>query len=190
MNLFEVIWKSSRALDDECLFCVLSYAFKVKHLQQNETSFLMGRINLHCWQRCYDKAHVWSPRLTSVGKIWSNQIFWCFKTIDYQTLMLFHGFSALQFPNQSILIQKVSLPIEAIRMGPPPLRAPPSPPVASEASTIDAWHETQPPTLAKYGFLRNDISQTIMTRMHSQQWYKYSVPISDIIQRYIIQIHM
>lgn len=70
----------------------------ILHSTKTKQRRRMGRINLHCWQRCYDKAHVWSPRLTSLGKIWSNQVFWCFKTIDYQTLMLFHGFCSSNFP--------------------------------------------------------------------------------------------
>lgn len=53
----------------------------ILHSNKTKQRRRMGRIKLHCWQRCYDKAHVWSPRLTSLGKIWSNQIFGCFRLL-------------------------------------------------------------------------------------------------------------
>ena len=134
MNLFEVIWKSSRAIDgDECLFCGLSYSFKAKHLQQNEVEDGKDKPRLRAEvlrqsPRLVSTPHMFGHLLQSDLWIFLRLLIikpWCCSIMDFVPWL------------------KVSPPIEATRMALHP-SLPLGPPVASEASTIDAWHETHP----------------------------------------------
>ncbi len=108
----------------------------------NKTKSRMGRINLDCGQRCYDKAHVWSPRLTCLGKSDPIKSVDSFKTIDYQTLMLFHhGLCSLTWSFATNWSNT---------HGPPPL--PPPGTTCGEWSINDRRLTWDPPTLAKYVF--------------------------------------
>ena len=147
----------------------------------------MGRINLHCWQRCYDKAHVWSPRLTSLGKIWSNQIFWSLRLLITKPWFCSMDFVPSNFPTNPSWFKSFATNRRNTH-GP---STPPSPldylwRVKHQRSTPDM--RPNHPHWQNMSFFGMDMSQRIITRMHSQQWY--SVPISDIIHRYIICIHM